>query len=248
MAFPVLGRRPDSKLRLILAAALVLIAAVLAMIPSRASAGDLAAWQVVGYSQDGSHFAFAEYGRQDGSGFPYAALYVVDLDQDRYVGGAPFRVLPEDDQMSIGEALAQVHAQAEGTLADYGISQPARLVAADPPTEHDANPRQIAFNPIPGLTSNVAPRRLTLTTVNLPDKPICQQMGDTYGFALALDGVEVYRDTSIPKSRNCPLDYQVAAIVMPMEAPFDRAVAIISVIQVGFEGPRRRVIAVPISF
>ena len=77
---------------------------------------------------------------------------------------------------------------------------------------------------------------------------MCASFAPTFGFALALDGVEVYRDNSIPKSRSCPLDYQIAGIVTTMEEPATRAVAMISVMKVGFEGPDRRLIAVPFSF
>lgn len=248
MAYPATRRLPDSRLRLALAAILLALAAILALIPTRAGAGDLAAWQIVGYSPDAGHYAFAEYGRQDGSGFPYAALYVIDLGQDKYVGGAPFRALIENETASVGQALAEVHAQATNALSAYAISQPGRLVASDPPGEEDGDRRAIAFHVAPVFPHIDPARKLTLTTVNLPDQPMCAQMGETHGFALALDGVEIYRDNSIPKSRNCPLDYQIAGIVMPMEAPFGRAVAMISVMQVGFEGPSRRVIAVPVPF
>ena len=246
MAYPIYARQPTGRTRLAVAAILFLVAALLALLPSRASAGDLAAWQIVGYSNNASHYAFAEYGRQDGSGFPYATLYVIDLDQDKYVGGAPFRALIENEAASVAQTLAQVHANAAGALATYAISQPGRLVAADPPGEEDANRRALAFHAAPVFPHIDAARKLTLTTVNLPDQPMCAQMGQTFGFALALDGVEIYRDTSIPKSRNCPLDYQVAGIVMPMSEPAGRAVAMISVLQVGFEGPSRRLIAVPV--
>lgn len=248
MAYPATRKLPDSRLRLALAAILVALAAILAVLPSRANAGDLAAWQIVGFSSDASHYAFAEYGRQDGSGYPYAALYVIDLDQDKYVGGAPFRTLIEDEAASIGQALAEVHAQASGALADYGISQPARLVASDPPGEEDGNRHAIAFHVAPVFPHIDPARNLTLTTLNLPDQEMCASFAPTFGFALALDGVEVYRDNSIPKSRSCPLDYQIAGIVTTMEEPATRAVAMISVMKVGFEGPDRRLIAVPFSF
>lgn len=246
MAYPAIRSRPNSRLRLMLAGILLALAAILALIPVRASAGDLAAYQLVGYSNDARHFAFAEFGRQDGSGFPYAALYVINLDSDKYVGGAPFRALLKSETASIAQALASVHADASGALADHGISQPARLVAADPPGEQDDNRRAITFHASPVFPPIDAAATLTLTTLAMPDQQMCDAFGPTFGFALALNGSEVYRDTSIPKSRNCPLDYQIAGIVMPMEGAFERAVALISVMQVGFEGPSRRLIAVPV--
>lgn len=182
MAFQATGRLPDSRVRLGLAAILLILAGILALVPTRASAGDLAAWQIVGYSADARHFAFSEYGRQDGSGFPYAALYLIDLEADRYVGGAPFRALIKDESASVGHALAQVHAQAENALSSFAIAQPGRIAAADPPTEQDADRRRIVFNPAPTVTPISAMRTLALTTLPLPDKPICAQMGQTLRF------------------------------------------------------------------
>ena len=105
-----------------------------------------------------------------------------------------------------------------------------------------------AFHAAPVFPHIDPARNLTLTTLNLPDQEMCASFAPTFGFALALDGVEVYRDNSIPKSRSCPLDYQIAGIVTTMEEPATRAVAMISVMKVGFEGPDRRLIAVPFSF
>jgi len=64
-----------------------------------AFAGDAAYPEAIGFSDDGTRFAFAEWGRQDGSGFAYANLYVIDLAKDAWLG-APVRVLLEDETAS----------------------------------------------------------------------------------------------------------------------------------------------------
>ena len=45
---------------------------------SPAIAGDTAELNILGFSGDSSIFAFEEYGVQDGSGFPYSTIYVID--------------------------------------------------------------------------------------------------------------------------------------------------------------------------
>ena len=45
---------------------------------SLSGAADLAEFALVGFSRDGSHVAWEEYGVQDGSGFPWASLAVVE--------------------------------------------------------------------------------------------------------------------------------------------------------------------------
>ncbi len=231
--------------------ALFALAAPLVASPAPTRAGDIAAYQVIGYSPNARYFAFVEYGRQDGSGFPYANLFVVDLDKDSFAAG-PFRVRLENELASVGDALAQARDQASSALRSLSISEPARLAAADPPDEEDTDTKSLSFRPVqasPAISEFV---RLSLETFPLPPPSGCEDLGEMVGFALSLqsgDGAEeVYRDKTIPKSRNCPLDYQVSGVWMPMDPDPDRAVAMISVMSFGFEGRDRRLIAVPVAF
>lgn len=67
------------------------VAAVAAASPT--FAGDYAALQPIGFSADGNVFAFEEYGVQDGSGFPYSTIYVIDTRDDSFLPGAPVRAV-----------------------------------------------------------------------------------------------------------------------------------------------------------
>ena len=62
-----------------------------------ASAGDRALIDFIGYSDDARYFAFEEFGIQDGSGFAYSSVYVVDLATDSWVLGTPVKVKAEDE-------------------------------------------------------------------------------------------------------------------------------------------------------
>lgn len=53
-----------------------------------AFAVDYARVDVMGFSANGSRFAFEEYGIQDGSGFPYSNIYLFDVDRDAWLGAA----------------------------------------------------------------------------------------------------------------------------------------------------------------
>ena len=44
---------------------------------------------------------------QDGSGFPYAHVFVVDTNTDRWVAGTPIRVRLEREGASVSEARAE---------------------------------------------------------------------------------------------------------------------------------------------
>lgn len=59
-------------------------------------AGDAATFINLGFSPDGKFFAFGQYGYQDGSGFPYAEVYIIDVVKNSYINGGVFKVLSDD--------------------------------------------------------------------------------------------------------------------------------------------------------
>ena len=63
----------------------------------RALAADAADRAIIGFSADGRYFAFEEFGIQDGSGFAYANIFVLDLEDDKWVEGSPVRVQKRED-------------------------------------------------------------------------------------------------------------------------------------------------------
>ena len=60
-------------------------------------AGDVAELEILGFSDDGSVFAFEEFGVLDGSGFPYSNRYYIDVDSDEFLPATPIRVRLEDE-------------------------------------------------------------------------------------------------------------------------------------------------------
>lgn len=67
-------------------------------------AGDKADFVTIGWSQDYNYYAFAQYGEQDGSGFPYAEMYFVDVAKNEFVSDGVFQETWEDvdDPAAIG--------------------------------------------------------------------------------------------------------------------------------------------------
>ena len=89
---------------------LILIIAVIAQLVlsvSLAAAADASDRAIIGFSLDGGHFAFEEYGVQDGSGFPYADVYIINLETDEWVKGSPIRVVVRDEQATAHTARHQ---------------------------------------------------------------------------------------------------------------------------------------------
>ncbi|HEY0917655.1 DUF2259 domain-containing protein [Devosia sp.] len=234
-----------------LAASLALAAGALLAAP--AAAGDRALIDYVGYSADGRYFAFEEYGVQDGSGFPYSTIYVLDLPADRWVAGSPYRARLEGDSDSVGEVRAAARALAQPTLARLAIGVGAQLLAVNADGEPDAAAYSLRFGtPGFGLDGVQDESLLELERFPLPAAVDCSVVeGEVYGFALSLDGVEIARDRGrLPASRGCPLDYRVHAVVGPPDWLFGEPaprVAIIAIHPFGFEGPDRRFLAVPLE-
>ena len=232
----------------------ILTAAVLALLtPAAAWAGDAAEARVLGF--DGGLFAFEEYGVQDGSGFPYSNIYVVDVADDSWVEGTPIRVLLQED----GATLAEAREAAEDRLEDrYGerFKRAGGVVLAHSPLgEVETGPVRLAFAPVlPALPLGEPERRyearLELFHARTQTQRCIQAIGDRpMGFRLIVEreggrSVVLGEDDVVPRSRGCPITYRISQIVAPEGYPPDRVAVLLSVFGPGFEGASRRFIAV----
>lgn len=219
-----------------------------------AFAGDRALIEYLGYSDDGRYFAFEEFGVQDGSGFPYANIFIIDLPADSWVSGTPYRVLVDNDEADVADARDEAAERAEAKLDALGIGGAVHTLAVN----GDGDPRtgtghELTFGrPGYDLGDVTEVRTLALETYPLPASMDCDALlGEPgLGFALTLDGVEIHRDAgTLPQSRGCPMDYRVYAVVRPAEwsNATGATLAIISIHPFGFEGPDRRFLALPLG-
>lgn len=236
--------------------AICMLTALLA--PQAALAGDYARTEILGFSGDGAHFAFEEYGIQDGSGFPWSNLYVIDVARDSWVAGSPFRRLDEVDDSQpldfdaeLARTRAANHEAARAAVETVAISGAGATVAHNPPTERGADPHLMiagtrATAPAIGPTVEL---RLTETPVQRPAN--CPEgFGTIQGFRLTLthDGETrvLNDDTRLPDSRGCALRYRIDRLVMHYPQEMGRPVFAVLVLveRVGFEGPDGRYIAI----
>lgn len=223
-----------------------------AALATPAAAGDRALIDYIGYSGDGRYFAFEEYGVQDGSGFPYSTIYVIDLPADEWVGGSPYRVRLEGEGDTVAEARSAVRAEAAETLDDLDISAGAYPIAINGDGEPEAAGHELRFGtPGYGLEAVEEEHLLALETVALLPGIDCSIIENkTFGFALSLDGEDLHRDSGkLPASRGCAMDYRLHAVVQAPDWLFGtpaQRVAIIASYPFGFEGPDRRFLAVPL--
>ncbi|SDU22828.1 DUF2259 domain-containing protein [Stappia sp. ES.058] len=235
-----------------------LAALALVALPLAATAGDFAQADVLGFSKDGSHFAFEEYGIQDGSGFPYSNLYVIDVANDSWVSGSPFRRLDEVDDsqpLDFAEELARTRganrAGAQYLLAETRISGAGVTVAHNPATERSSDPHLMLASIIPDVPTLGETVTLSLQETAVPDPDSCPGgFGDIRGMRLTLSYEGNTRvladDTRIPSSRGCPLRYRIERLVTHTPAfPGPTSFAVLVLMeQIGFEGPDGRFLAI----
>ena len=230
-------------------------AALAALSAAPAFAGDAAQLEILGFSKDGTVFAFEEYGVQDGSGFPYANRYYIDTTTDAFVKGTPVKVRLDDENASLADARSQTRAQGEKVVPEAELAANRGFTAGlNPVTELSADPHRIVVNPRPVFPAIDPPLELRLEEILLAPSPgmeACASQGEIAGFHLlridASDGGRtkmLHEDKAVPQSRGCPNGYRIGGVqTFPADAPSAYAV-LIAVRQYGFEGPDYRWIAV----
>lgn len=220
-----------------------------------ASAGDFAAFQPIGFSADGSVFAFEEYGIQDGSGFPYSNIFFIDTRKDTFLSGTPIRLRVDAENTSLAKVRAQNAEKAAALVQKFDLgTNPGLLAAFNPVTEAESAPhrltyRQYAVDPPVGGDFT-----LTLDEIPLAPSALCKDVTpQSTGFRLAFqteDGTAsarvLHADTSIPDSRKCPTGYRIGGIMVhhPLQGEAVHVV-LVQVLSFGFEGSDGRWIAVP---
>ncbi|WP_417578872.1 DUF2259 domain-containing protein [Pelagibacterium sp.] len=231
-----------------------LVAVVALGAASQAFAGDSAQFDAIGYSEDGRYFAFEQFGIQDGSGFAYAEIFLIDLQTDKFVGGAPFEARIDAELTPVVDARALVRSRAKPALSEYGIIQPARPLVLRGDGELSDDGLSIDYGlPSYGLARTAAEYSLDLEIFKAPGSRDCEFFeGTPMGFALQRtmegDAEEIYRDTRVPASRHCVITYKFYGVFTPFDTwDNDAAVAVLSVWSHGFEGPDRRFVALPVG-
>ncbi|HLV85283.1 MAG TPA: DUF2259 domain-containing protein, partial [Devosia sp.] len=152
---------------------------MLALLAGPALAGDRAQIDLIGYSADGSYFAFEEFGIQDGSGFAYSSIYVVDLVEDSWVVGTPFRLQADEERTTLSDIRAAARARAADNIATLGIEVPGELIAMIGDGAADADGKTLRFG-TPGFEPGaiIGSYTLTLTQFDTVSSTPCTEWFD----------------------------------------------------------------------
>ncbi|MEZ5668818.1 MAG: DUF2259 domain-containing protein [Alphaproteobacteria bacterium] len=194
-----------------------------------AFAGDRAQVAVIGFSPDGASVAFEEYGSQDGSGFPYANIYVLDVAANDWVAGSPVRVMITDEQMSedelftvgVAAARAQAMEQAAPVIAARGIvpGNVGQTVIHHPFGDVDAPAYEVRFSIAAGLNTYFSEHNTLRLTLSPTRSETCVGYGidEVFIFTLTVGPdhapTVLQQDRQLPRSRVCPTDYRITHLV-----------------------------------
>ena len=216
-----------------------------------AQAGDFANREIIGFSKDGNLFAFEQFGIQDGSGFAYSDIFIINTQNDIWVEGSPYRVLLRDEFSKISDARKKVRELAASALTT--ITDPGIIAATNRPDEDVTDPYKISVKPRSFiLPDNATKMTFQVDLIPLPTPENCQGLvgeGSFHGFRLIRstqsgDNIVMHEDKSIPTSRGCPFDYYPADIIFhyAQDGKYTLAV-LIRTENFGFEGRDGRFLA-----
>jgi len=215
---------------------------VLCLSPSGAFAAEALALKVFGFSPDGKHFGFMQYGGVGDGGEYIAEASVIDVARDRLVPKMPLRIEsyreknPIEDDRPYGEWLAAVaERRFAAALRPYGFRAPKVALSGDEgarTNETFAISSDERFSL--GLKSlafhheRLGRGSVELEVKSMPwprtkrsslDAPTCAEEvdwepGAIFRLTLRFDGrtVVMNDDKTIPASRGCVLDYGIAEV------------------------------------
>lgn len=225
-----------------------------------ALAADRALINMIGYSEDGNYFAFEQFGIQDGSGFAYSEVFVIDLAKDSWTAGTPFVARADDEAQSLGEIRLEALGLAQDQFETHRIGVPVEILSLIGEGEASENGTRLNWS-TPACCGAGATQAdaqsliLSLRGARSPEA-YCEDMNPV-GYVLAYqdqNGVrELHADGDmLPASRGCTLDYRLYAVIEPFsqfyaEGFTRRRIAIVASYPFGFEGVDRRFLAVPID-
>lgn len=215
-----------------------------------AHAGDFAKREIHGFSRDGALLAFEEYGVQDGSGFPYSNIYIIDTKTDEWTAGSPFRVRLEDEARDVFAAREEASILAGPVMKSF--EGRGNIVATYQATHRSIDTKRMSAIPRPVIPAIDDEIEFRLEEISFPSTAPCHAFGESKGFRLLKLALKdgnttrvLHEDKKIPASRRCPLRYDLADLVTFYPEAGQPVFAVLIRMQtVGFEGPDGRFLAV----
>ncbi|MBB4301770.1 putative secreted protein [Rhodobium orientis] len=233
-----------------------MLLAALGTIAPAARAADAAKRHIFGFSPDGKYFGFEQYGVEDGTGFPYSDIFLIDVEKDVWVKGTPIQQLVRRAGTDLEKVREASRLRAEPFLWRLNVGTKGNHVLADPSETAEAAARFVPLTvPDSDDGAGLGSVRLRLTEFALPAEGCATIDEPTKGFVLVLEDAAgqpvriLEEDTEIPRSRKCPIHYGISdVVVLPRSGEGPALIVIVSIYRYGFEGLDRRFIAIGTAF
>lgn len=233
---------------------LVAIASFAAM---PAFAGDIASVNPIGFSSDGSVFAFEEYGIQDGSNIAYSNIYAIDLTNNTFLPDTPVRIRADDDKTGLAATRQKSMNQVAKIIQQRDLlNHPGEIVAFNPISEVGVDGHTLSYRLHKVQPATGQPYTLTLQELDEGAPAACKDQVPTIkGFRLRMTEINgakqdkvVYEDGHVPASRRCPTGYRLGGVVT-YQIPGGNVVqiALVLVLNPSTQGSDGRWLAVPIK-
>lgn len=228
-------------------------------------AGDAAARSVLGFSPDGTSFAFEQYSTLYDSTEQVFELQIIDTRTDSFIKGTPFRIeTKDDDERETDVIRAELKAKAKPLLGKLMIGEMGTRIPGKPSMAlEEIGIYQMAQEPLAKTQAITLPdgRKATLAIKETAlGKASCYGAGGrgTFGdvivagltLTLAFEGGEpmtLQADKRLPKSRRCVTEYGIAEAYLHKVADGIQTLAVLleTVDAHQFHaGPNRRFMAV----
>jgi predicted secreted protein len=250
--------------RLVMLASPTFLAALL-LLAAPAQAGDAAARKIMGFSPDGTSFAFEQYSTLYDSTEQIAEIQVIDTRTDSFVKGSPFSIrTKDDDERELDAVRAELLNKAQPMLARLRVGEGGKHLPGKPSIDLDeVGIYQTAAQPL-AKTQELAlaggrKAKLAIAETAL-GKASCYGAGGrgtfgdviVQGLTLTLtldDGAStiLQMDKRLPKSRRCVTEYGIAEAWLHEAADGTQTLAVLIETVDAHEfhaGPNRRFMAV----
>jgi predicted secreted protein len=243
---------------------LLVVSATLVMSPF-STAGDIAELSVLGFTHDGSVFVFETFGEYDAIDGGFSNLFFVETRNGNSLPDTPISVFcrggtPQvsgspgtscDPIPTVAELRREMMSRAAPRLAKLGDLDPGVLLYSNSEAIwHRRYTASFVHRLALGDRNRALYRKpqvheLQISALTLPSN--CnmgrRESKGSKGILLRLNRSVVYQDKSLPRSRACAKDYAISEI--RWRARTSLHIAIMSVLEPGFETDSRTFVAIP---
>ena len=226
------------------------------ILPANIFAGDYATLNVIGFSMDGKYLAFEEYGVQDGSGFPYSTIFIIDVAKNSYAV-PPVKKQTEKETVTGDAIRLTAKTAAAANMKKFKIvpGNTGKLVVARLITDlnagnvkpgNEGKNQKIEFTDYRDSSYYEREYELLLKTSEVKTKACEYASEPVLKFDLMLKETKaktekiLQSDKTLPESRGCSLAYSIQSVYV-----YKNNVAVfLNTYSTGFEGPNMRFLSV----